>query len=276
MAENNNIKNTIKKKLDVISGSTSSFFTGVDDLINLQFDPIVTGYAFIWWIQLPSWFEKDPDLKFFKEMTQKNFRAFSGVDDIMLTTVQQQTGFANAEFDIAAGITRGNTAFTLRHKEYSGGVMRKLYQKWITMIRDPRTGIALYPKLFDVDYGARNHTGQLLYVVVRPDATNTNYDIVEYAAFYSNVMPMTIPLSTLYNFEIGSQESPNIDIEFRGFVEVGPDVEEYAKKILREEILRTATDGNGIPFLDSFGSNPDAKEVLTPGTLKDIYRPDEE
>jgi hypothetical protein len=266
-----NYKSTIKKDLEKIKGANSTFFTGVDDLVNLNFDPIVTGYAFILWLQLPSWFEQDDDLKYFKLMSQRNFKAFAGVEDVNLTTVTQQTGFANAEFDIASGITRGNTGFSLTHKEFSGGIMRKLYQKWITFIRDPRTGIALYPKLFNLPYGARNHTGQLLYIVVRPDVTNTDSDVIEYAAFYSNVMPTNVPLATLYNYTQGSQESPELTIEFKGFVEIGPDVEAYAARMLKEQIIKSTENADGIPFADSFGTNEEGKSVFTAGTLKDIY-----
>jgi hypothetical protein len=264
-------KKTIINDLEVIKGATSTFFTGVDDLINLPFDPIVTGYAFIHWVQLPSWFEKDPDLKYFKQMTQKNFRSFQGLANIEMTTATQQTGFANNEFDVATGITKGNTEFTLTHKEYSGSIMRKMYQKWVTYIRDPRTGIALYPKLFGIDYGARNHTGQLLFISVRPDVTNTDKDIVEFAAFYSNVMPTTIPIGDLYNYEQGSQDSPLVTITFKGFVEIGPDVEAYAKRILRDEVLKVTTDSSGIPFVDSYGTNTDSTTILNSGLLKEIY-----
>ena len=264
-------KKTIINDLEKIKGANSTFFTGVDDLVNLNFDPIVTGYAFIWWVQLPSWFEKDPDLKYFKQMTQKNFRSFQGVTEMTLNTATQTTGFANNEFDVATGIVKGNTEFTIGHKEYSGGVMRKLYQKWISYIRDPRTGIALYPRLFNVEYGARNHTGQLLYVVVRPDVTNTQKDIVEYAAFYSNVMPTVIPLGDLYNYEQGSQDSPTISISYKGFQETGPDVEAYAKKVLRENILKVTDGGEGIPFVDSFGTNSESSSLLNAGVIKDIY-----
>jgi hypothetical protein len=264
-------KKTIVNDLEVIKGATSTFFTGVDDLINLPFDPIVTGYAFVWWVQLPSWFEKDPDLKYFKQMTQKNFRSFQNIANIEMTSVEQQTGFANRSFDVAAGITTGNTEFTMAHKEYSGGIMRKMYQKWITYIRDPRTGISLYPRLFNVDYGARNHTGQLLYVVVRPDVTNTDKDIVEFAAFYSNVMPTTIPLGDLYNYEQGNQESPIVTITFKGFIELGPDVEAYAKKMLKDEILKVTDGASGIPFVDSYGTNTDTTAILNSGMLSEIY-----
>lgn len=269
------IKKTIKHDLQNVQSASSSFFTGMDDTLNNYLDPIVNGYSYIYWLELPSWFEKDDDLKYFKAMTQKNFRSFSGVEDINLETTSYQAGFAGNEVNVVTGVTRNNTEFTITHKEYSGGVMRKLYQKWISMVRDPRTGIALYPRLYNVDYGARNHTAKLMYIVVRPDVTNTNHNIVEYAALYSLVFPTNIPLGNLYNFEIGTQDSPSIDISFRGVPEIGPDVEEYAAKILKDKIMSTSADVPMLP-VDSYNTYEDAgnhyKWGEGEGSLKNIYQ----
>ena len=266
----------INKLIDVdlsqISGTNNTVFTGVDDEVNKYLDPIVTGYAFIYWVQLPDWFEKDDDLKYFKQMTEKNFRSFQGVNSMDLNTSTVQTGFAAHEINVVTGLSRQNTEFTISHKEYSGSPMTKMYQKWISLIRDPRTNTATYPKLYGVDYGARNHSGQLLYIVTRPDVTNTDKNIVEYAAFYSNVVPTNIPLDSLYNFEIGSQDSPTIDINFKGFPEIGPNVTEYAKKILKEQIMNTSGDSY-IPFVDSLNTNTEATETVNWGTtaLSEIW-----
>lgn len=267
------IEKTIDNDLSLIAGTNNSIFTGVDDQVNKYLDPIVTGYAFIYWVSLPSWFEKDPDLKYFKQMTQTNFRSFQGVDAVELQTAAVQTGFAAHEINVATGIQRANTDFSIGHKEYSGSPMTKMYQKWISMIRDPRTGIAIYPKLYGVDYGARNHSGQLLYIMTRPDVTNVTKNIVEYACLYSNVIPLNVPLDTLYNFELGTQDSPTIDIQFRGFPEFGPNVNEYAKKILATKIMNTEGDSY-LPFVDSYNTNTEASAYVNWGenSLKEIYQ----
>jgi hypothetical protein len=110
------IKKTIKNDLDTVSGTTSSFFTGVEDTVNLYLDPFVTGYAFIYWVEVPEWFEKDADLKYFKQLTQKNFRSFQGVGAFDLSTVTSQTGFAGHEINYAGILARANTEFTISHK----------------------------------------------------------------------------------------------------------------------------------------------------------------
>lgn len=262
-------------RLATISKSTSTFFTGTDDLFNMNFDPYVNGYAFIYWVQLPAWFNQDPDLKYFKDMTQKNFMGFQGLGSVDLQTVQQISGFAGNEYDVVSGVNKNNSEFSLTHKEYSGGVMRKLYSKWLYLIRDPRTGVALYPKLFNCEYGARNHTGQLLYIAVRPDATNTKSKdgTVEFAAYYTNVFPKNIPLD-IYNYTAGSQESPTIDINFSGNIELGPSVEAFAQKILNEKILKVSEDGEGIPFVDFLGVEEDSSKLMS-GQMGDIFNPDE-
>jgi hypothetical protein len=273
---NENFKKTIKTNLDFISGTNNTVFTGVDDLVNMNLDPYVSGYAFIYWVQLPEWFKNDEDLKHYKLLSQKNFNSFQGMNPIDLGTAEHQTGFAGNSFDVVTGVSRGSGEFTISHKEYRGGVMRKMYQKWITMIRDPRTGIALYPKLYNVDYSSRNHTGQLLYIVTSPDVTSGRNNI-EHAVFYSNVFPTNVPFDTLYNYERGNQESPTIDISFKGFPEFGPDVDEYAKRILNTNIMASNSDSY-LPFVDSYGTNIDANRIFVEGsgTLKDIYNYSEE
>ena len=266
------IEKTINNDLEVVNNLNGSFFTGVDDQVNLYLDPIVTGYAFIYWVDLPNWFEKDADLKYFKQLSEKNFRSFQGINSIELNTAQLQTGFAGHEINVVTGVSRQNTEFQIGHKEFSGSPMTKMYQKWISMIRDPRTGVALYPKLYNVEYGARNHSGQLLYIMTRPDATNAGKNVVEYACFYSNVVPTNVPLDSLYNFEIGSQDSPQIEITFKGFPEIGPNVNAYAEKILKEKIMSKNGD-SFIPFVDMYNSNTieDGKTLASSGIFSDNF-----
>lgn len=273
-----NIFSTDKDKkpinmMDAVNNLNGSFFTGVDDQINLYLDPIVTGYAFIYWVDLPDWFNEDADLKYFKQLSEKNFRSFQGINSIELNTSQLQTGFAGHEINVVTGVSRQNTEFQIGHKEFSGSPMTKMYQKWISMIRDPRTGVALYPKLYNVEYGARNHSGQLLYIMTRPDATNAGKNVVEYACFYSNVVPTNVPLDSLYNFEIGSQDSPQIEITFKGFPEIGPNVNAYAEKILKEKIMSKNGD-SFIPFVDMYNSNTiadDGKTLASSGIFSDNF-----
>lgn len=239
-------------------------------------DPFVSGYAMIYWVKLPAFFEKDDDLKYFKVLTQKVMTSFSAPTDIDLVTTAQNYGFAGNEVNFVTQVNRNNTDFSIGFKEYSGLPVTKMFDKWITYIRDKNTGIALYPKVFDMEYSARNHSATLLYIVLRPDVTNTTHNVIEKAILYSNVVPLNIPMGYL-SYDLGSQDSPAaIDITFKGVPLMGKAVDDYAAKILKEEILTVSEDNNnGQLFLDSLTEPGDENTtVLTSGILKDIYNPD--
>lgn len=208
----------------------NSFFTGGLNLQQLEFDPIITGYAFIIWDSVPKWVSDN--FPGFISMTQKNFKSFDGIADMELQTQAYQYGFSNNEYNVAAGITKGNTEFTLKHQEYSGSPIKNMYQFWVSGISDPETGIATYPAKYKIDYAAKNHTGSLLYVMTRPDANNVNLKNVEFAAYYTNVFPTKIPLGH-FNYAQGSHDLVEIDIPFKGTMHIGPKVDAYAVKKLK-------------------------------------------
>ncbi len=256
-------------RLSAISGENSTFFTGVEDTLSSnRLDIFVGGYAFIYWVDLPSWFAKDGNLQYFKGFTEKAFKSFNGVDNMTLNTTTIQTGYAGHELEVPTGTSRGNTGFSLEFNEYSGGVVRKMLNSWVSYISDPRTGTSPYGKLFDVEYGLRNHSGQLLYIVTRPDVNNTSKDIVEYAALYSAVVPKTVPMDHL-NVTKGEQNNASFSIDFTGFVELGPKIESYAKTILQEKIFYSSTNTDGIIMLDSM--NSENYTFASTSLLSDIY-----
>jgi hypothetical protein len=206
-----------------------SFFTGGLNLKQLAFDPLVTGYAFVVWTKLPSWVARE--YPGFKAMTEKNFKAFSGIEDMELQTQQYQYGFANNDYNVAAGITKNNTEFTMRHQEFSGSPIKNMYQFWVSSIADPETGIATYPKTYNLEYSARNHTGELMYIVTRPDVNNTGKRNIEFAAYYTNVMPKRIPLSH-FEYSQGEHNLVEIEIPFNGNMHISAKVDDYAKTLL--------------------------------------------
>lgn len=225
--------NVFKTKDVVTNGS---WFTGHVNTQNLDFDPLVTGYAFIYWTKLPFWVDKAyPN---FKEMSTKNFKSFEGLSDIELQTGQYAHSFNGNNYEYATTITKGNTDFTLRHQEYSGSPIKNMYQYWISGIRDPETDIAVYPRAFGCEYGAKNHTGELMYIMTRPDANNTEKQIIEFSAYYTAVFPTKIPISHL-GFTLATHDSPEIDINFKGDMHIGPEVDEFAYDIIKNQDIYT-------------------------------------
>lgn len=210
--------------------SNDGFFKGSPNFQTLEFDPLITGYAFIIWTKLPAWVEEE--FPGFKDMTQKNFKAFSGLSDIELAAGEVQYGFTGNAYSVATNITKGNTEFTLRHNEFSGSPIKNMYQLWVSGIRDPESGIATYPKKYGVEYAAKNHTGELMYIMTRPDANNVDKSNVEFAAYYTGVFPTRIPLGHL-NFEEGSHDAQSIEIPFKANLHLSPKVDEHAQELLQ-------------------------------------------
>lgn len=197
--------------------TTDNLFAGVwqlnqDNLTN--FDPFIGGYAFIMWTKLPQFFLGNETLKKnFQALTEKNFKSFSGIGDMTLQVEDLTTGFAGNAYGVATNIQKENTSFTLTHYELAGSPIRELYQYWVTGIRDPETGLAHYHgQVDDLGYSAKNHTGELLYVVTDPSGSEKG---IEFACYYTNVMPTKVPQDHL-NYSSGDHGLVEIQIDFRG------------------------------------------------------------
>ena len=102
---------------DANLASNESFYNGTLNFKQLEFDPLITGYAVIIWDKVPSWVESE--YKGFRAMTQKNFKGLTGLEDMQLETREYEYGFNNNQYNFVGGITKNNTEFTLRHQEYS-------------------------------------------------------------------------------------------------------------------------------------------------------------
>lgn len=206
------------------SAVTTNFFTGSVATGKNSFDPYVSGYAFIVWLKVPSWLPAGDE---FKQLSQKNFKAFQGHQNIELETEGAKQGFTANETHYTKGIGVKPSEFTLKYQEHSGSPMGKPYNGWVSGIRDPKTGIATYPKQFGQEYHSDNHTGTLLYIVTRPDADNFSGKNIEFASLWTHVQPKRINLEH-YNYESGSHDMFELEQAFTGVMNFGQEVEKFA------------------------------------------------
>jgi len=219
--------------LDNITKDT--FYTGAFNTRTQPMDPLVTGYSFIKWIKLPDWLTKK--YPWFASLTEKDLKSFNGNDDVEISTVSASLGFTGNESQFAGAIGGKGSGFTMSHIEYSDSPVSEGYDFWVSSVRDPHSGIATYPGLAGCDYAARNHTGELLYVVLKPSVARAGeqgraiYKDIESATYYTNVMPLKISRSH-WNFTQGSQEGVNVDINFTADRWFGGGVLEYAASVI--------------------------------------------
>lgn len=244
---------------DAKTTNNNNWFYGNYNTGALEFDPLITGYSFFKWTSLPSWLTEKFDM--FAEMTEKNFLEGFSLSDIELETSTISAGFAGNEYNVATTIKKGNTDFSIKHREMSGSPIRNMYQYWVTGIRDPETGISTYGKDNGIIYCAKNHTGEICYIVTRPDANNDNISgsNIEFACYYTAVMPKKIQLSQ-FSFSHGSHDLVEYDQNFVGCFHMGAKVDAFAKKCLA---------ANSYGFLELSGYDPEETptEVNIPGDI---------
>jgi len=253
---------------DPSRADAKGFFQGAFNTKALDFDPLINGYAVFQWIKVPKWVEST--FKSFKILTQKNFKELSGLSNIELQTIGVTNGFSANEYHVANTIQKQNQNFTIKHQEFSGSPIKNMYQFWITGIRDPQTGIATYPAIFGIDYAAKNHTGEILYINTRPDMNNVDKHNIEFSCFWSAVMPKVIKLEQ-FNFSLNTHDQVEYDQQFTGDFYMGSKVDAYAKTKLAQhvhgfielgEFDPEAVDPNGSSMKNKFS---DSKSVAYNG-----------
>ena len=153
--------------------------------------------------------------------------------DMEINTAGFTAGFTTNELHVAQNMGAKPNSFNMKHAEFSGSPMSTMWQYWVSGIRDPETGIATYPKIAGVDYALKNHTGELMYIVTRPDADNFERNIIEFAAYFTCVMPKRIIMNH-WNYTKGSQETP-IEVEqpLSGIIHWGPNVTKVASDLIK-------------------------------------------
>ena len=221
-------------------------------------DPYVSGYAFIKWLKVPKWITTldatDPTTgsdvgNEFTTLSETNFKSFSGLGTMQLDVGALTAGFTGNETSFAKGTMQKAEGFTLKYQVTSGSDLCTYYNHWVGGIRDPKTGIATYPKDYGIEYHSKNHTGILLYVVTRPDADKWGANIIEFASVYTNVMPTKI-IQDHFNFEGGSHEFAEVEQEFKGYMHYGRKVTELAYSYMKTESHRYAI-GSENEFADA-------------------------
>jgi len=214
------------------------FFKGSMNYKQLAWDPFVQGYAFIIWVKIPFWVEQifggaAGGGGVVAKFLERNFHSLSGISDIELETATQSHGFTAQESHVPTTTKKGNAEFTIKMQEFSGSPVRNLFAAWTSGIRDPESGIATYPRQFNCDYAAKNHTGQMLYIVTRPDANNVEKKNIEFACFWDAVFPTKHPMGSHLNYDKGSHDLVDLDIDFKGNFHISPKVHELAVELLK-------------------------------------------
>lgn len=240
------------------------FFNGSFNTMELDFDPLINGFSFFKWTVVPKWvITAFPG---FKDMTEKNFLEGFSISDIELETEAITWGFSGNEYNVAKTIKKGNTEFNIKHREFSGSPIRNAYQFWISGMRDPEIGIATYCRVANCDYAAKNHTGEIVYMVTRPDANNVDRNNLEFACYWTAVFPTKIQLNQ-FAFTHGDHSLSEYEQSFKGCFHMSNKIDTFAKTVLREKVYGFVEMGEFDPTDTTLGKKENIASEFNSGTL---------
>lgn len=246
--------------------ASDNLFSGIWDMNQDSLgtkDPYLQGHARVFIPKSCVFMEKLGKWELFKNLVEKNFKGFTGLADLQINTEQIAAGYNGNEYAVATGIQKDNTTFNIKLQEMAGSPVRKSLESWVTGMKDPDTGLSHYHGLIadgTLEYSARNHTCEILYVVLDP-----SHSKVEFAALITNAFPTKVPLS-FYDYNQNDHGLTEIDIEFRGTLHIGKAVMELAQSYI-EDIKNMPSYYNYAPSGTLSNTTPDASQF----TQADAY-----
>ena len=197
-----------------------------------QYDPLKTGYTRIFMVQMPKFMNKILPIatKNFKHMIEYGFKSIDGIQNLTMEYEAITGGYAGRSFEIPTIMKDETNAITIKLQEMSGSPVREYVEMWLTGIADPHTGMAHYHGAMDGDngleYAQSNHTAEAIYVST--DATGKN---IEFACLLSNMIPKVVKRDQ-FNYESGTHNTVEYDVEYTCTMYTSPDVNTVATKLL--------------------------------------------
>ena len=202
-----------------------------------QYNPLKTGYTRIFVVQMPKFMNRILPLasKNFKHMIEYGFKSIDGIQNLTMEYEAITGGYAGRSFEIPTILKDETNAITIKLQEMSGSPVREYIEMWLSGISDPHTGLCHYHGALDKDAATgnagmeaiqANQVAEMIYV----STDNTGREI-EFACLLSNMIPKVVKRDH-YNYESGTHNAVEYDVEFTCTMYTSPDVNEVAKLLL--------------------------------------------
>lgn len=224
-----------------------------------QYDPLVTGVARLFIVKVPRFLKKllPNATRDFKHLLEYGFVSVDGIQNTTLDFGQITGGAAGRQFDVATIAKDETTSVTIKVYEFAGSPVREYLDMWITGISDPQTGLGHYHGAIsaEIPYAAVNHTAEAIYVHTGPTGRD---DDIEYACMFANMIPKSVKKDH-FNYESGTHEIVQTDIEFTCVKYESPQINEVAKALLQKyNILRDYLEFKSGYTVDEINKGPDS------------------
>lgn len=211
---------------------------GVTDFGNLvQFNLYESGYAALFCVKIPRFLEKLAEtnteyntlISNYKHIIEREFKSLDGLADIQSEELAINDGIT--ELQVTGKVTmQGSDTFSMKIQEKSGSPITRVHELYLRGLRDPRGAqVKHYHGLIAdglLEPGFENECFTFLYI--NTDNTMRN---IEKSYLLIGCQPTTAK-TTIYNYEKGSIEFQDVDIEFRGFPVTSNHIDKKAQEYL--------------------------------------------
>lgn len=213
-----------------------------------QYDPLKTGYSRIFMVQMPRFMNRILPIatRNFRHMIEYGFKSIDGIQNLTMEYEAITGGYAGRSFEIPTILKDETNAITIKLQEMSGSPVREYIEMWLSGISDPHTGLCHYHGALDIDDVTgttymeaiqANQVAEAIYV----STDNTGLQI-EFACLLSNMIPKVVKRDH-YNYESGTHNAVEYDVEFTCTMYTSPDVNNVATLLLdRYRILTNYLD----------------------------------
>ena len=202
-----------------------------------QYNPLKTGYTRIFVVQMPKFMNRILPIasKNFKHMIEYGFKSIDGIQNLTMEYEAITGGYAGRSFEIPTILKDETNAITIKLQEMSGSPVREYIEMWLSGISDPHTGLCHYHGALDKDSATgnagmeaiqANQVAEMVYV-----STDHTGREIEFACLLSNMIPKVVKRDH-YNYESGTHNAVEYDVEFTCTMYTSPDVNEVAKLLL--------------------------------------------
>ena len=198
-----------------------------------MYDPLKTGYNRIFFIKMPAFMQEQFGDKtdYMRHIFEYTFTRIDGIGNTTLDSEQITGGYAGKSFDTPTVAKDETQSITLQLYEFAGSPVREYIDLWISGISDPYTGLGHYHGAVEsgkLRYKQSNHIAEAIYVATDPTGLSQG---IEYACLLTNMFPKGVKKDH-FNYESGTHNTVQTDIEFSAVKYESPKINEMAKTLM--------------------------------------------
>ncbi|MGL4949656.1 MAG: hypothetical protein ACRC5M_04680 [Anaeroplasmataceae bacterium] len=208
--------------------NTQNGLQSADPMVMAAREPFRVGRFLVKWLKAPPFFQ-DMAVKYLRWIFEDMVMEVSGVPENSLEKIDIQNGAVQATTSYPGMYRESGNSVTLKVRECAGSPVRKFLDYWISAVSDRKTGVCHL-------YGAKmravlpNMAGSIIYVLLGPTCRPED---IEFSCMWHEIMPYSEKSSHMNSGGIGDAGSGvDMDIEFSGQYDRGPEIDLFARKIV--------------------------------------------